>query len=73
MDHDYVLSTIRTETGIRFVHKDDCQVRPDETWVEALGRFDGCEAAIAKARDIAGNVNGCALCCPDCHRPAEEM
>jgi len=33
-----------------------------------LGYFDNCVPAVAAARKIYSDADGCAKCCPNCHR-----
>ena len=33
-----------------------------------LGIYSSCHGAIAKAKTIYSNADGCANCCPDCHK-----
>ncbi|RVT87061.1 hypothetical protein DXV76_02945 [Rhodobacteraceae bacterium CCMM004] len=67
MEQDYFVAEAADRTGAHFVHRGDCQVIPDEGMID-LGRFEDCTPALAAARDRdVGPVDGCALCCPDCH------
>ncbi|NMA84937.1 MAG: hypothetical protein GX962_13870 [Epulopiscium sp.] len=33
-----------------------------------LGYYDNCRDAVKKAREIYENADGCAICCPLCHK-----
>jgi hypothetical protein len=50
------------------VHTDGCQWMPlPENRVD-LGYFNSCSEALTEARKYYSNVDGCATCCPSCHR-----
>lgn len=50
------------------VHKDSCTYLPSPLNREYLGYFALCKDAITKAKEKYSNVDGCAVCCPECHK-----
>ena len=50
------------------VHKSSCYYLPSETNRIYLGYFSSCSDAIKAAKAYFSNVDGCAICCPECHR-----
>lgn len=50
------------------VHKESCSYLPSVLNREYLGYFSSCKDAIAKAEEKYINVDGCAFCCPECHK-----
>lgn len=50
------------------VHKDSCTYLPSPLNREYLGYFASCKDAITKAKEKYSNVDGCAVCCPECHK-----
>lgn len=47
------------------VHKEGCRYMPsDKTY---LGEFLSCHGALAEARKHHRKVDGCAICCNECH------
>lgn len=50
------------------VHKSTCRYLPSPVNRIYLGSFSSCAEAIKVARRYYNNVDGCAFCCPDCHR-----
>lgn len=50
------------------VHKDSCTYLPSPLNREYLGYFVSCKDAITKAKEKYSNVDGCAVCCPECHK-----
>lgn len=50
------------------VHAEDCQWLPSVQNCDYLGHFDSCEKAIKKAQEFYTRVDGCATCCPNCHK-----
>jgi hypothetical protein len=55
-------------TGEHEVHKDGCSWLAKVVSKTSLGLHTSCHGAIAKAKTIYSNVDGCAYCCPDCHK-----
>ena len=49
------------------VHTEDCYRLPSVLNRVYLGYFNSCLAAMSKAKTIYSNVDGCAICCPECH------
>ena len=50
------------------VHKSNCYYLPSESNREYLGYFNSCAEAIQTAKRRYFNVDGCAVCCPECHK-----
>ena len=50
------------------VHKESCTYLPSPLNREYLGYFASCKDAIAKAKEKYSNVDGCAVCCTECHK-----
>lgn len=50
------------------VHKSTCRYLPSEQNRVYLGYFSSCIEAIRVAKMYYNNVDGCAFCCPECHR-----
>lgn len=50
------------------VHKSTCPYLPSANNRVYLGYFSSCKEAMLKARTYYSNVDGCAVCCPECHR-----
>lgn len=67
IENAYTVTLLPQDQGKHFVHRTDCQVLPEHIDLVELGSFDQCTEAIPKARELFSPVNGCALCCPDCH------
>lgn len=56
-------------TGEHEVHRtySTCPTHADPANRRDLGEHPDCKSALAAARQIARNVDGCAHCVPDCH------
>lgn len=50
------------------VHKESCPYLPSVLNREYLGYYSTCSEAIEKAKENYSNVDGCAVCCPECHK-----
>lgn len=50
------------------VHVSECQWLPSVNNREYLGYFSSCADAIRKAKETYTNIDGCAICCPLCHK-----
>lgn len=57
-------------TGEHEVHNLDanCAYLPDPANRQSLGSHQDCRGALAEARKYYTTVDGCAYCCPACHR-----
>lgn len=64
MDHYYVNDQAQS-TGEHEVHKEDCTYFPSGRTY--LGYFSSCRNAVAEARTIYTNVDGCYTCSRECH------
>lgn len=49
------------------VHTSGCQWLPSEGNRGYLGSFNTCIEAIKAAKNKYSKVDGCAICCPECH------
>ena len=69
---DYFVTIEPDATEMHVVHAETCANLPDEDDMEELGSHADCEEALeAAAEAVDGPVNGCAVCCPDCHEEVE--
>ena len=50
------------------VHTEDCIWLPSASKRKYLGYYSDCADAVRKAKLYYINVDGCATCCPKCHR-----
>lgn len=50
------------------VHSEECAWFPSVSNRDYLGHFDNCAKAVEKASSLYSNIDGCAICCPDCHK-----
>ncbi|WKE67335.1 hypothetical protein PVT67_08920 [Gallaecimonas kandeliae] len=69
--HIYYLNLNEDDSGSYIdheVHRDDCHLLPKNTnKLKQIGMFDSCEPAVAQAKLIMPNADGCGICCPGCH------
>lgn len=49
------------------VHKEGCPWWPRESYID-LGEQPTCHSAVAAAKLRYPDANGCATCCPECHK-----
>lgn len=49
------------------VHKEGCKWWPTERYID-LGNHDSCVSAVAAARNLYADANGCKTCSPGCHK-----
>ena len=54
-------------TGEHEVHKESCTHGPSSQNRTDLGYFSNCREAVAKAKTIHNNVDGCYFCAKECH------
>jgi len=64
----YYVNRNAQSTGEHEVHRDGCPTPPLYSNRQPLGYFATCRPAVVEARKYYDNVDGCAYCCPDCHR-----
>lgn len=50
------------------VHAEDCYWLPKPEKRIYLGYYASCSDAVRAARSYYPNVDGCAVCCPQCHK-----
>jgi hypothetical protein len=65
--HPYYLTKTPGADGLNEVHHASCFRMPTPDEVISLGTFVDCHAAMAAARKHRSEVNGCYLCCKQCH------
>lgn len=66
MKHYYVNK--ETMGNPNYNHAEGCVWMPSAVNRIYLGYFSSCSDAIKKAKEYYSNVDGCATCCPLCHR-----
>ncbi len=67
-DHYYVNTKPQTDSeGEHEVHTGDCPKLPGTLSRKYLGYYDNCQEAVEKAKEHYDEVDGCAICSPDCH------
>ena len=64
----YLVNKIPQPTGEHEVHKIICDHLPEYYNRQNLGEFNSCQEAVQAARRYYSNVDGCAYCCPACHK-----
>jgi hypothetical protein len=67
MAHYYVNKHAQAN-GDHEVHKSGCSWMPEPENRIYLGDFTSCYRAVLKAKTIYSSADGCAYCCPDCHK-----
>ena len=66
--HYYVNKLTTTNPNFNHeVHKSACRYLPSEDNRVYLGYFNSTAEAMLKAKMYYLNVDGCAVCCPECH------
>lgn len=66
MPHYVVNNRRTTNPGLHHeVHKEGCDFFPDD--FTDLGFHTDCHSALADAKSIYSNADGCIHCCPACH------
>lgn len=63
----YCVNTEAQSNGDHEVHTRDCHKVPAPRNQADLGEHNSCETAVAKARRMGYNANGCIHCCRKCH------
>jgi hypothetical protein len=64
----YLVNDRAQPTGEHEVHETICSHLPDSSNRRPLGWHADCHSAVRAARQIYANSDGCAFCCPACHR-----
>jgi len=67
-NHYYVNDNPQANSGDHEVHKDGCAWLVLAVRKTYLGYFTNCKEAIAKAKTVYAQVDGCAYCCKECHK-----
>ena len=65
MDKYYVNNKAQV-TGEHEVHKSTCSYLPSDK--KYLGEHLNCHSAVREAKLTYPNSDGCAYCCPECHK-----
>jgi hypothetical protein len=65
---NYYVNKNAQPTGEHEVHQDGCPTPASPFNRQALGWFASCRPAVVEARKYYSNVDGCANCCPECHK-----
>lgn len=55
-------------SGEHEVHVNGCSHQPSYSNQTDLGYHSDCKAAVDKAKTLYSNSDGCAYCCPECHK-----
>lgn len=64
----YIVHLKSQEGGEHEVHKASCPQAPMEKNQADLGEHETCRSALEMASKLYPDVDGCAVCSPDCHR-----
>lgn len=64
----YVNDNAQASSGDHEVHVSSCAWLPLIQSKTYLGDFPSCVGAVAKAQTLYPASDGCAYCCPDCHK-----
>lgn len=63
----YYVNKNAQSNGDHEVHVQGCQFMPELQNRIYLGEYTSCHGAVAKAKTIYPQSNGCAFCCPECN------
>ncbi len=64
----YVNDNAQPISGDHEVHTSTCAWLPLINSKTYLGDYSSCVGAVAKAKTIYASSDGCATCCPACHK-----
>lgn len=64
----YYVNKKSQSTGEHEVHTGSCNWLPAPENRQYLGAFDNCTDAVREAKKYYSDVDGCAYCCPACHK-----
>lgn len=64
----YVNDTEQASSGDHEVHVSTCSWFPLINSKTYLGEYSSCSDAVKKAKTIYPSSDGCAYCCPACHK-----
>lgn len=65
----YCVNTQPQNNGDHEVHRiDTCPTLPHPSNRQSLGSHDNCYTAVAQAKLTYPSADGCAHCCPACHK-----
>ena len=68
MPQYYMNKRAQSRSGDHEVHTTGCRYMPKPKNRIPLGNHASCGPALDRARSIHANADGCAVCCPRCHR-----
>lgn len=63
----YVNRNAQPVSGDHEVHREECSFMPQLQNRVPLGEHNTCQTAVAAAKRIYPDSNGCAFCSPECH------
>ena len=61
------MNTNSQANGDNEVHKEGCSHMPNSENQKYLGEFTKCQDAVAAAKQIDSDADGCFYCCKECH------
>ncbi|MDD4910499.1 MAG: hypothetical protein PHR44_07485 [Candidatus Omnitrophica bacterium] len=64
----YCVNKQAQANGDHEVHNYSCNWLPEPENREPLGNFASCHGAVQEAKRRYSRADGCAYCCPECHR-----
>ncbi|WP_264524865.1 hypothetical protein [Flavobacterium sp. N502536] len=64
----YYVNDTAQKNGDHEVHTDECPYFKSITSKTRLGVFSNCKDAVDRSKKIYPNSDGCAYCCPECHK-----
>lgn len=63
---NYYVNNNAQSNGDHEVHESGCRYMPSDK--KSLGQFSSCSGAVTEAKKTYSKSDGCATCCPDCHK-----
>lgn len=64
----YYVNNNAQSNGDHEVHKEGCYYLTQIVSKSYLGEFTSCHGAVIKAKEKYRTADGCATCCPQCHK-----
>ncbi|WP_281920999.1 hypothetical protein [Flavobacterium collinsii] len=64
----YYVNDTEQENGDHEVHTDECPYFKSIASKTLLGFFSNCKDAVDQSKKTYHNSDGCAYCCPECHK-----
>ena len=65
---NYYVNNTAQSNGDHEVHTDDCPYFKSIISKKYLGLFSNCKSAVDESKKTYPKSDGCAYCCPDCHK-----